>query len=105
MAKASLDEKAALRNQYTSPAPHPPPAYPQVPPICVATALYAYTPTDAGDLALQPQDRVQVLEHMNDDCMICPASLLLMLELTRMLQGGVVATSGPALKASSREAT
>lgn len=35
--------------------------------LSVASALYAYTPTDAGDLALQPNDRVQVLEHMNAD--------------------------------------
>lgn len=37
--------------------------------LSVASALYAYTPTDTGDLALQPNDRVQVLEHMNADCM------------------------------------
>ncbi|RMZ77781.1 hypothetical protein DV737_g4231, partial [Chaetothyriales sp. CBS 132003] len=30
-------------------------------------ALYAYQPTDAGDLALQPNDRILVLEHMNND--------------------------------------
>lgn len=52
-----------------APAP-PPPAYasgPQV--LSIVTALYAYAPTDAGDLALQPNDRVQVTEHMNNDCM------------------------------------
>ncbi|GME52627.1 putative sh3 domain protein [Neofusicoccum parvum] len=47
----------------------PPPAYASTPPapaaLCVATALYAYQPTDAGDLALQPNDRVQVTEYMN----------------------------------------
>lgn len=37
--------------------------------MSIATALYAYTPTDAGDLALQMHDRIQVLEHMNNDCM------------------------------------
>lgn len=50
------------------PAP-PPPAYasgPQV--LSLASALYAYSPTDAGDLALEPNDRVQVTEHMNNDC-------------------------------------
>lgn len=36
----------------------------------MASALYAYKPTDAGDLALQQNDRVQVIEHMNNDCMI-----------------------------------
>jgi len=34
----------------------------------MASALYAYAPTDPGDLALQPNDRIQVLEHMNSDC-------------------------------------
>lgn len=68
-ANTSLNEKAA----YHQPAPQhyptpPPPAYPQTPPVLsVASALYAYTPTDPGDLALQPHDRVQVLEHMNAD--------------------------------------
>ncbi len=59
------------KNQYMpSPVPAPPPpAYafgPQV--LSLASALYAYTPTDAGDLALQQNDRVQVTEHMNNDC-------------------------------------
>lgn len=47
----------------------PPPAYASAPPapaaLCTATALYAYQPTDAGDLALQANDRVQVTEYMN----------------------------------------
>ncbi|KAJ5289110.1 hypothetical protein N7478_002140 [Penicillium angulare] len=69
MHNISFNEKAPVHNQYASPPPQmPPPAYPQVPPILsVASALYAYTPTDAGDLALQPNDRIQVTEHMNDD--------------------------------------
>jgi hypothetical protein len=51
-----------------TPAPLPPPAYVQTPQILsIATALYAYAPTDAGDLALQQGDRVQVTEHMNND--------------------------------------
>ncbi|EER25839.1 hypothetical protein D8B26_004043 [Coccidioides posadasii str. Silveira] len=46
----------------------PPPSYASAPPVlCMASALYAYTPTDAGDLALQANDRIQVLEHMNND--------------------------------------
>jgi len=62
----SLNEK----NPYiANPAPAPPPpAYasgPQV--LAIVTALYAYAPTDAGDLALQPNDRIQVTEHMNND--------------------------------------
>ncbi|KAJ5766898.1 uncharacterized protein N7511_004514 [Penicillium nucicola] len=77
MANTSVLEKAAMhnqyaspppQNQYASPPPQAPPAYPQVPPILgLASAMYAYTPTDPGDLALQPQDRVQIIEHMNDD--------------------------------------
>lgn len=51
-----------------SPA-QPPPAYPSAPappgPLTYATALYAYNPTDAGDLALNPNDRVAVTEYMN----------------------------------------
>ncbi|OOG00196.1 hypothetical protein ASPCADRAFT_204095 [Aspergillus carbonarius ITEM 5010] len=70
-ANTSLNEKATYQQpppqQYSTP-PIPPPAYPQAPPVLsVASALYAYTPTDPGDLALQPNDRVQVLEHMNAD--------------------------------------
>lgn len=61
----NLNEKAPT--QYPSPAP-PPPAYAQTPPVLsISSAMYAYTPTDAGDLALQPNDRIQVLEHMNND--------------------------------------
>ncbi|KAL2003510.1 hypothetical protein VTN02DRAFT_3605 [Thermoascus thermophilus] len=67
LANTSLNEKASVPSQYPSPAP-PPPAYaPVAPVLSVASALYAYTPTDAGDLALQPHDRIQVLEHMNND--------------------------------------
>jgi len=49
----------------------PPPAYntppPQAnwPPLAQATALYAYTSTDAGDLELQPNDHITVVEYMN----------------------------------------
>ncbi|CAI7630592.1 hypothetical protein PCG10_007903 [Penicillium crustosum] len=68
MANASVNEKAYSQNQYASQPPQAPPAYPQVPPVLgLASAMYAYSPTDAGDLALQPQDRIQVTEHMNDD--------------------------------------
>lgn len=67
----SLDEKAAPQPQYQTTAP-PPPAHAQTPPVLsLASAMYAYTPTDAGDLALQPNDRIQVLEHMNNDCRSC----------------------------------
>ncbi|KAI9376295.1 SH3 domain-containing protein [Aspergillus egyptiacus] len=73
-ANTSLNEKAQYgANPVNAPPPQqhyasPPPAYPQAPAILsIASALYAYTPTDAGDLALYPNDRIQVLEHMNAD--------------------------------------
>lgn len=44
---------------------YPTPAPPAIAPLCHATALYAYNPTDAGDLALVPNDRVAVIEYMN----------------------------------------
>ncbi|RMJ22704.1 SH3 domain protein [Aspergillus sp. HF37] len=65
-ANASLNEKANPYSPYSSPPP--PPAYTQAPPVLsIATALYTYTPTDAGDLALILHDRIQVHEHMNND--------------------------------------
>ncbi|KAL4921779.1 SH3 domain-containing protein [Aspergillus aurantiobrunneus] len=71
LANTSLNEKAQYGMHAPPPEQHyssPPPAYPQAPSVLsVASALYAYTPTDAGDLALQPNDRIQVLEHMNAD--------------------------------------
>jgi LAS seventeen-binding protein 1/2 len=53
-----------------TPSPAPPaypvaPAPPTAPPLTYATALYAYTASDAGDLALQANDRVAVTEYMN----------------------------------------
>ncbi|EMC92549.1 hypothetical protein BAUCODRAFT_570031 [Baudoinia panamericana UAMH 10762] len=57
--------------QQPAPSPQPPPAYnappPQAnwPPLAQATALYAYTSTDAGDLELQPNDHITVTEYMN----------------------------------------
>ncbi|KAF3023333.1 hypothetical protein E8E15_007390 [Penicillium rubens] len=71
MNNVSINEKAFMHNQHVpvqAQPPQAPPAYPQVPPVLgLASAMYAYTPTDAGDLALQPQDRIQIIEHMNDD--------------------------------------
>jgi hypothetical protein len=52
---------------------NPPPAYPATPqppvaaPLTYATALYAYSGGDAGDLGLQVNDRVAVTEYMNAD--------------------------------------
>ncbi|KAK8176009.1 SH3 domain-containing protein [Phyllosticta citrichinensis] len=49
----------------------PPPAYQSAPPgpptLAAAIAMYTYAPSDAGDLALAPNDRVLVTEYMNAD--------------------------------------
>ncbi|KAI9850358.1 MAG: hypothetical protein M1838_005805 [Thelocarpon superellum] len=69
-ADASLNGKQQHNyfSSATSPAPAPPPpAYGAAPPLIVASALYAYSPTDAGDVALQPNDRVAVLEYVNEE--------------------------------------
>ena len=69
---SSFNEKQD--NAYYEPPSQPPPAYNQPPgpppqanwpPLAQATALYAYTSTDAGDLELQPNDVVTVSEYMN----------------------------------------
>ncbi|CAI7577660.1 unnamed protein product [Penicillium glandicola] len=68
MSNVSVNEKAPLHNQYASPPPGAPPAYPQVPPaLGVAVAVYEYHASDAGDLNLKPQDRIQIIEEMNKD--------------------------------------
>ncbi|KAK4697746.1 LAS seventeen-binding protein 1/2, partial [Lecanoromycetidae sp. Uapishka_2] len=67
---ASLNEK---QNNFYAPTPvHPlpPPAYgtPLAPAtLATASALYEYHPSDAGDLAIQPNDRVFITEFMNAD--------------------------------------
>lgn len=63
------NEKAGLYGNF-NPSPAPPaypiaPAPPTAPPLTYATALYAYNASDAGDLALQANDRVAVTEYMN----------------------------------------
>ena len=69
-----FNTEMTLKDPYAhvqTPAPLPPPAYASTPPVLsLASALYAYSPTDTGDLALQPNDRIQVSEHMNNDCKI-----------------------------------
>lgn len=57
-------------NSYQPSASPGPPAYQSpapssLPPLAQATALYAYTSTDAGDLELQPNDQITVTEYMN----------------------------------------
>lgn len=68
-ANTSLNEK---QNSYyqPSPSPAPPPAYgapPTAASIASASALYEYQPSDAGDLAIQPNDRIAITEFMNAD--------------------------------------
>ncbi|PNS20313.1 hypothetical protein CAC42_5763 [Sphaceloma murrayae] len=68
LANTTLSEKAPY-NPSPAPSPAPPPAYnsppPSMPPLCTATALYAYRGEDAGDLDLAPNDQVEVTEYMN----------------------------------------
>ena len=68
-ASVSLNEKQP--NYYNpSPSPAPPPAYGATnpaPSVATATALYEYQPSDAGDLALQANDRIAITEFMNAD--------------------------------------
>ncbi|KAF3927360.1 Intersectin-2 [Orbilia brochopaga] len=44
-----------------------PPAYTHPPTLSVVTALYPYTATDAGDLALNVNDTINVTEYVNAD--------------------------------------
>ncbi|MCJ1369460.1 hypothetical protein MMC20_000671 [Loxospora ochrophaea] len=67
LAATSLNEKQSSYYAPTpSPAP-PPPAYASAPSIATASALYAYNPSDAGDLAILPNDRISIMEYMNAD--------------------------------------
>lgn len=72
------DEKQG--NSYYQPSPSPqPPSYappPQAsyPPLAQATALYAYSSTDAGDLELQSNDHITVTEYMNAEWVRTPES-------------------------------
>ncbi|MCJ1282735.1 hypothetical protein MMC26_002060 [Xylographa opegraphella] len=63
----SISEKQPSSFYSPSLSPVPPPAYASPPCLARASALYAYAPTDTGDLALLPNDRIQVLEFMNAD--------------------------------------
>ena len=70
MTNASLSEK---QGNFYAPTPQsvlPPPAYissPAPPALATASALYEYHPSDAGDLAILPNDRVLITEFMNAD--------------------------------------
>ena len=64
----TLNEKAS--SPFTHPAPSPlppPPAYASSATVATASALYEYHPTDAGDLAIQSNDRIFITEFMNAD--------------------------------------
>jgi len=68
-ANTSLNEK---QNNFYQPSlsPVPPPAYgapSAAASIASASALYEYQPSDAGDLAIQPNDRIAITEFMNAD--------------------------------------
>ena len=67
---SATNEKQGLHSPQPSPMAQPPPAYPSAPtpPAAVLTyanALYAYKPSDTGDLELSPKDRIAVTEYMN----------------------------------------
>ncbi|MCJ1365642.1 hypothetical protein MMC16_004767 [Acarospora aff. strigata] len=71
LTNSHLDEKQnSLYVPPQSPVP-PPPAYVSTqvrpPPLATAIAIYPYQPTDAGDLALLPNDHIAVSEWMNAD--------------------------------------
>ena len=62
-----INEKAS---PFVHPAPSPgppPPAYASSASVATASALYEYHPTDQGDLAIQPNDRIFITEFMNAD--------------------------------------
>lgn len=59
-------------NEKANPTPAPaysqaPPAYTHPPTLSVVTALYQYHASDAGDLALNPGDTINVTEYVNND--------------------------------------
>jgi hypothetical protein len=74
----NFNEKNGNSYYQPSQSPQPPPSYappPEAnfPPLAQATALYAYSSTDAGDLALQPNDHITVTEYMNAEWVRSPS--------------------------------
>lgn len=83
MANISLNEKSNDHTGFYAPPPQsstpnpaasPPPMYGSAAPpqgntvyLAQATSLYAYDPTDHGDLTLQAGDRVSIIEYMNEE--------------------------------------
>ncbi|KAI9823155.1 MAG: hypothetical protein M1832_002598 [Thelocarpon impressellum] len=64
---SSNEKQSRYFDSTPSQAAAPPPAYGAAPELAMASALYAYAPADAGDVVLQPNDRVAVLEYVNDE--------------------------------------
>lgn len=64
-----MDEKSGFYggSGVPSPAPAPPPAYAAAPSLGTVTAIYDYNGADPGDVALQINDRLTVLEYSNAD--------------------------------------
>lgn len=69
-ANTTLNEKAPAPQAYTPPVP--PPAYQGPTVLSMGSAVYEYKASEPGDLSFLPRDRIQVLEHMNNDCMVTP---------------------------------
>lgn len=101
LANTSISEKQPANFITPSPSPAPPPAYGGLISIATASAIYAYAPTDAGDLALQPNDHIQILEYMNTDWAkgrnertglegIFPRSYVNVVEEKNISQGGMM---------------
>ncbi|KAL8859017.1 MAG: hypothetical protein Q9178_004498 [Gyalolechia marmorata] len=66
--KTPINEKSDYPFPQPTPSALPPPAYSHSPKsLASASALYEYMPSDAGDLALLPNDRVSITEFMNAD--------------------------------------
>ncbi|KAI9786352.1 MAG: hypothetical protein M1816_008013 [Peltula sp. TS41687] len=66
--KNTSNEKKDFYGAAAVPSPYPPPpppVYGPPPTLAWASAVYAYNPTDAGDVGLLPNDRIAVLEYMN----------------------------------------
>lgn len=70
-ADTTLNEKTPVpAPQHYTPPPVPPPAYQAPPSLGIASAVYEYKASESGDLSFLPHDRIQILEHMNNDCMV-----------------------------------
>lgn len=63
-------EKQSLRSPISALPQLPPPAYSHAPiaaTLATAVAIYEYTPSDSGDLAIMQKDRISITEFMNAD--------------------------------------